>query len=225
MDDFLILKLDGPLQAWGRESYEGLRPSELFPGRSALLGLLGACLGIERDDTAGQGELASSVNFAVRVDAVLCPLTNKPLRRQKLTDYHTVQNAREAYRGLKSHDTIQTWREYWQNSRYTVVVWLKEEAKYSLTEIQTAIQKPVYTPVLGRKSCPLARPLYETIIKAESCESALLMVEPLCGTIYSDVPLSNSKTLRVRDVPIVHQPRKFASRTVYMQAQGVSHAS
>ena len=225
MEEFLILKLDGPLQAWGRESYEGLRPSELFPGRSSLLGLLGACLGIDRDDQVGQGKLAGSVNFAVRVDVVLCPFTSKPLRRQKLTDYHTVQNAREDYRGLKSHETIQTWREYWQDSRYTVVVWLKEGASYALDELRAAIQKPVYAPVLGRKSCPIARPLFESSIKAESCESALLMVEPAGGTIYSDVQLSNSKELRVRDVPIVHQPRQFASRTVYMQAQRGGHAS
>lgn len=225
MEEFLILKLDGPMQAWGRSTYEGLRPSELFPGRSALLGLLGACLGVDRDDQTGQGKLARSVNFAVRVDAVLCPLSSKPLRRQKLTDYHTVQNARQEYRGLKSHETIQTWREYWQDSRYTVVIWLKEGAEYSLDEFCQAVQKPVYAPVLGRKSCPIARPLYEARIRAESCESALLMVEPVGGTIYSDLPLSNGKELRVRDVPIVHKPRQFASRTVYMQSQGGHHAS
>jgi CRISPR system Cascade subunit CasD len=226
MDDFLILKLDGPMQAWGRESYEGLRPSELFPGRSSLLGLLGACLGIDRDDQYGQSKLAYSVNFAVRVDAVLCPFTRKPLRRQKLTDYHTVLDARKEYRGLTPQkDSIQTWREYWQDSRYTVVVWLKENAEYSLDTIRNAIQKPVYAPVLGRKSCPIARPLYEASIQADSCESAFLMVEPLGGTIYSDVPLNKHKELRVRDVPIVHQPRQFASRTVYMQSQGEGDVS
>ena len=68
MREYLILKLQSPMQAWGRETFEGLRPSELFPGRSALLGLLGACLGVDRTDRLHQQSLASSVAFAVRVD-------------------------------------------------------------------------------------------------------------------------------------------------------------
>lgn len=225
MQDFLILQLNGPLQSWGRESYEGFRPSELFPGRSALLGIIAACLGIERIDQQSQADLARSVLFAVRVDTVKDD-RGKPLRRQKLTDYHTVLDARKEYRGLASQkDTIQTWREYWQDSRYTVAVWSTDTPVYSLERIRDALKKPVFTPVLGRKSCPIARPLLEASIKADGCESALLMVEPLGGTIYSDVPLGHHKELRVRDVPIAHQPRQFASRVVYMQAQGGDHVS
>ena len=62
MRDYLILKLQGPMQAWGRESFEGLRPSELFPGRSALIRFAGACLGVERIDQKRQQALAGSVS-------------------------------------------------------------------------------------------------------------------------------------------------------------------
>ena len=146
MNDYLILKLQGPMQAWGRESFEGLRPSELFPGRSALIGLLGACLGIDRIDQKQQQALAGSVRFAVRVDQ----------QGQKMTDYHTVKNAREDYRGLKSHDTIQTWREYWQDACYTVAVWSTDNADIALADIAKAVKHPLYTPVLGRRSCPIS---------------------------------------------------------------------
>jgi CRISPR system Cascade subunit CasD len=196
MREHLILKLQGPMQAWGRESFEGLRPSELFPGRSALLGLLGACLGVERNNQKQQQALTGSVSFAVRVDK----------QGQKMTDYHTVKNAREDYRGLKSHDTIQTWREYWQDACYTVA------------DIAQAIKQPIYTPVLGRRSCPLARPLFETTLFAESALSALAQIGSNQGAIYSEEDSVGAISLKKRDVPIIHQPRQFASRMVFMTA-------
>lgn len=214
MKDYLVLKLQSPLQAWGRESFEGLRPSELYPGRSALLGLLGACLGVERNDQDAQHRLASSIYFAVRVDQ----------QGQKLTDYHTVKDARVEYSGLKSHETIQTWREYWQDAKYTVVAWLADEATLTLNDLEQAIQKPRYTPVLGRRSCPLTRPLYETKVLARTALDALSLVEPLGGTIYSDEFSEDARPLKKRDVPIIQQPRQFASRMVYMsRGEGGRH--
>jgi len=212
MREHLILKLQGPMQAWGRESFEGLRPSELFPGRSALLGLLGACLGVDRNDQNRQQALAGSVSFAVRVDK----------QGQKMTDYHTVKNAREDYRGLKSHDTIQTWREYWQDACYSVAVWNNADAVVLLAEIAQAVKQPIYTPVLGRRSCPLARPLFETLLSAESALSALAQVGRNQGSVYSEENSAGAIPLKKRDVPIIHQPRQFASRTLFMTA-GESH--
>lgn len=216
MRDYLILKLQGPMQAWGRESFEGLRPSELFPGRSALLGLLGACLGIDRIDREGLQALASSVSFAVRVDH----------QGQKMTDYHTVKNAREDYRGLKSHDTIQTWREYWQDALYTAAVWSNANATLSLDRIEHALKKPLYTPVLGRRSCPLARPLLDTRVSAESALAALALSGVTGGTVYSEEFTDNAIPIKKRDTPIIHQPRQFASRTLYMSnGQGGEYVS
>lgn len=206
MREHLILKLQGPMQAWGRESFEGLRPSELFPGRSALLGLLGACLGVERADQKQQQALAGSILFAVRVDK----------QGQKMTDYHTVKNAREDYRGLKSHDTIQTWREYWQDACYTVAVWNNAGVVVSLADIAQAVKQPIYTPVLGRRSCPLARPLFESLLLAESALAALAQIGNNQGVIYSEEDSAGAISLKKRDVPIIHQPRQFASRIVFM---------
>ncbi|MCG8536322.1 MAG: type I-E CRISPR-associated protein Cas5/CasD [Pseudomonadales bacterium] len=211
MKDYLVLKLVGPMQAWGRESFEGLRPSEVFPGRSALLGLLGACLGIDRSDQDAQHSLAKSVSFAVRVDQ----------QGQKMTDYHTVKDARVEYSGLKSHDTIQTWREYWQDAKYTVVIWLSPNAPITLENLESAIGKPKYTPVLGRRSCPLSRPLYEAKVSAQSALDALSLIEPAQGTIYSEEYTEHARPLKKRDVPIIQQPRQFASRIVFMsRSQG-----
>ncbi|MBV1952624.1 MAG: type I-E CRISPR-associated protein Cas5/CasD [Cycloclasticus sp.] len=215
MREFLILKLQGPLQAWGKETFEGLRPSELFPGRSVLLGLLGACLGVDRTDKAGLQALASSVAFAVRVDQKIDEYGHK-INMQKMTDYHTVKNARVHYQGLKSHETIQTWREYWQDACYTVAIWSQEQAAISLSDIEKAIKQPVYTPFLGRRSCPITRPLFETKMQAETALMALAQNSEITMTIYSEEYSNNAREIRVRDVPIIHQPRQFASRKVFM---------
>ncbi len=216
MNDYLLLKLQSPLQAWGRESFEGLRPSELFPGRSALLGLLGACLGIDRTEQIEQTNLAASTLFAVRVDQ----------QGQKMTDYHTVKNARKDYKGLKSHETIQTWREYWQDARYTVAIWSSESTSISLQQIENAIKRPIYTPTLGRRSCPLARPLFDKRIQAESSYAALSAVDVGGKVIYSEEYSSDAIPIRKRDNPIIHQPRQFASRMIYMRnVEGVAHVS
>lgn len=226
MKDYLILKLQGPMQAWGRESFEGLRPSELFPGRSALLGLLGACLGIDRLDQERQQALAGSLLFAVRIDQVFDKNSGKPIATQKMTDYHTVKDARDDYRGLKSHDTIQTWREYWQDACYTVAIWANGNAAISLDAVEQAVQRPLYTPVLGRRSCPLARPLFQQRLTAESALAALTLSGESSGTIYSEEASDGAIPIKKRDVPIIHQPRQFASRMLYMSANpGVQHVS
>lgn len=211
MNEYLILKLQGPMQAWGEHSFEGLRPSGNIPTRSALLGLLGACLGIARNKPDQLQALADSLGFAVRRDDRF-PMV-------KITDYHTVQDARVEYSGLKKHETIQTWREYLLDAQYTLAVWNHDRALVSLDNLETAVKYPVFTPYLGRRSCPLSRPLFEKRIQAENTWEALRYVEPEGGVIFSD-EAGNVRMIRVRDVPIIHQPRQFASRNLYIYGGG-----
>ncbi len=128
--------------------------------------------------------------------------------------------------GLKSHDTIQTWREYWQDAFYTVAIWMNDEATISLDDIEQAVKRPVYTPVLGRRSCPLARPLFDARVSADSALSALALSGETGGTVYSEEFTDNAIPMKKRDVPIIHQPRQFASRTLYLSNwQGGQHVS
>ncbi len=210
MRDFLILKLQGPMQAWGEHTFEGLRPSGNFPTRSGILGLLGACLGIRRTELDRLRGLAGSVGIAVRRDE------RKDRRIMKITDYHTVKDARVEYSGLKSHETIQTWREYLLDARFTAAIWNHEGAVISLDTIEEAVKKPFFTPFLGRRSCPLTRPLFEKRLTADDPINALRKIEPHSGTIYSDEGAEDTRRLRVRDVPIVRQPRQFTDRNVFV---------
>ena len=218
MGDFLILKLHGPMQAWGEHTFEGNRPSANFPTRSGLLGLLGACLGIQRNKRENLQALADSIGMAVRVDERCVTRMDGAIRRlkiEKITDYHTIKDAREDYTGLKSHDTIQTWREYLFDAEFTVVLWNQPNAVLSLDELEKAVKRLYFTPYLGRRSCPITRPLFQTRLEASDVLEALTAVAPHGGTVYSEEK-ADVRMKRVRDVPLINQPRQFAARNLYI---------
>jgi CRISPR system Cascade subunit CasD len=210
MRDFLILKLHGPMQAWGEHTFEGLRPSGNFPTRSGILGLLGACLGIRRNQSERLQELADSISIAVRQDE------RQDRRILKITDYHTVKDARIEYAGLKSHETIQTWREYILDAHFTVALWNQPSAVIRLDDIESAVKHPIFTPYLGRRCCPLTRPLFEKRLLAANPRDGLREIAPHAGTIYSEEGDETMRRFRVRDVPLVRQPRQFAGRNIFV---------
>lgn len=216
MTDFLIIKLHGPMQAWGEHTFEGLRPSANFPTRSGVLGLLGACLGIRRNEPERLQQLADSIGIAVRVD-------ERDFRIVKITDYHTVRDARKEYVGLKSHETIQTWREYLLDAHFSIALWSHPNAAITLEDLETALRKPYFAPYLGRRSCPITRPLFEKRFEASNVQEALKTIAPYKGTIYSDEGDETVRRFRVRDVPIIRQPRQFAARNLYVY--GGEHVS
>ena len=61
----LLLRLQGPMQAWGVQSRFGVRDTGREPSKSGLIGLLCAALGRERE--APLDDLAS-LNMGVRID-------------------------------------------------------------------------------------------------------------------------------------------------------------
>jgi CRISPR system Cascade subunit CasD len=224
MARFLILRLDGPMQAWGTHTYEDYRPSNLFPTRSALVGLLGACLGIDRGDRKSLDLLAQSLDFTVRVDRMgwrpersegHCQVKKTPV---KMTDYHTVLEARRANRSPKPGETIETRREYLFDASFTVAVGERRDAGLGLDSIAAALKKPVYTPFLGRRSCPITRPLFfEECQEAANGKEALENTPVADGTIYAEsMELANNQRFLMRDVPHYGRHRSFGTRTVFI---------
>jgi len=224
---FLILRLDGPMQSWGTHTYEDYRPSNLFPTRSGLVGLLAACLGIERSDHVSLRALAQGIDITVRVD-------QKPWRPEKeesnhygkktplkSTDYHTVLEARRANRDPKKGETIETRREYLFDGSFTVALAEKRGYFYSLDTIAAHLEKPVYTPSLGRRSCPIARPLFfDEWMEAANGKEALEATPVAGGTIYAEsMEVVNNQRLLIRDVPEHGHYRSFATRVVFIHSK------
>ncbi|MDP1903984.1 MAG: type I-E CRISPR-associated protein Cas5/CasD [Pseudomonadota bacterium] len=213
MPRYLILKLDGPMQAWGGHTFEDFRPSHLFPTRSGLLGLIGACMGIDRQDAAVLATLAESLEFTVRADQLP---GRTPL---KLLDFHTVQAARKVDGSVNKNPVVSR-REYLFDAAFTVALGERSGGAVNLDTVAAAIKRPRYTPTLGRRSCPLSRPLYEGWAEADDAKAALRQLSG-GGVIYAEgEALANNRPLQIRDVPMHTRKRQFGTRQVYVHAEG-----
>lgn len=209
MPKYLIIRLQGMMQSWGKHTYEDYRPSELFPTRSALTGLLAACLGIEREDAQSLSQLDTSYRYTVRQDQRSYPL-------QRIFDYHTIKESIKATGAIRT-DPIQSYREYLYDAHFTVALSVKPDSDLTLVQLQEALQKPIFTPYLGRRSCPVTAPLYGGQIEASDALTALAFTPPGKGTIYSEEYQSNN-ILLVRDQGRYGRIRQFDTRQVFIHA-------
>lgn len=172
MQPHLVFTLTAALGSMGDLAGHERRGSLDWPGRSAIIGLLGAALGLRREDDFSALE---GLGIAVAVfDAGAV-----------LRDYHTVEtvpsaavklaNSRpEALRiagKLKTNTTI-TLRDYRGGALYGVAV-----RGEGLEALKAALERPGFVPYLGRKSCPLAAPMGARIVEAEGPEAALAHVQ------------------------------------------------
>jgi len=173
--EYLLFRLYGPLSSWGEIAVGESRHTASYPGKSALLGLLAAAIGIRRDDEAKQSALAEEYQLAVKVIS-----TGHLLR-----DYHTTQVAdsvggftyrtrrEELIIGNDRLGTILSSREYRCDALSVIAVRALDGAPYSLQELCNALLKPKFHLYLGRKSCPLAAPLNPRIREARGFGQAL----------------------------------------------------
>jgi CRISPR system Cascade subunit CasD len=173
MKEYLVFRLYGPMASWGQAAVGGDRPTGVQPSRSALLGLLGAALGIKRDEEARLRELQESVLVAVKH---CFPTT-------LMRDYHTTQvpsaNQKVVHYTRKSElseaklNTILSSRDYRCDGLWVVSITIKDGSEMDLQQLQNALLQPAYPLYLGRKSCPLALPLMPKIVQEKSLKSAL----------------------------------------------------
>ena len=176
MREHLVFLLSAPLGSFGSYAGHERRGSGLFPMRSAMLGLIGAALGIERTDTDGQAALRS---YSVAVQSFQ--------RTMPLRDYHTVQAVPTARakkpatrksaleRAGRNTTTIITTRDYRCDVLFGAALWGR--GRWSLAQIADFLQRPAFTLYLGRKSCPLTSPVNPQIVKTESPVDALSSIE------------------------------------------------
>ncbi|KGM28861.1 type I-E CRISPR-associated protein Cas5/CasD [Photorhabdus akhurstii] len=184
MKAYLVFRLYGPMASWGQPAVGGERPTELYPGRSAILGLLGAALGIRRDDESELAKLQKSVLIAIK----------QTVPGSLMRDYHTTQvpthNSNVVHQNRKSElrsdrlNTILSNRDYRCDGIWIVAITLTEHTGFTLEQLRDALLKPVFILHLGRKSCPLALPLCPKLITSSALKTALDI--PFPPLIHSD---------------------------------------
>ena len=134
----ILLKFSGPLQSYGTSSYFQTRYTDYYPSKSAVLGLLAACLGYRRDEEEKLREL-STLKFAVRIDQ----------QGGLLKDYHIAVTDKEI---VEKPQTYVTNRYYLEDALFVVAISGKDELVDTLIK---AIQSPYFQPFMGRRSLPV----------------------------------------------------------------------
>lgn len=173
MNAYLVFRLYGPLASWGTPAVGGDRHTGVQPTRSALLGLLAAGVGIERDKEEALQALQKSVQLAVK----------QTVPSSLMRDYHTAQVpthsskithfTRKSELEVDSLNTILSSRDYRCDGVWIVAVSLTSQASFTLEQLQQGLLKPVYGLYLGRKSCPLAVPVLPRIVEVKRLKDAL----------------------------------------------------
>ncbi len=174
MAQFLTFALVAPLASFGAIAVGERRPTWDRPARSAILGLLGACLGLEREDDAAQTALAADYGLAL-----LCYAPGR-----LLADYHTAQvpptrgkrhfATRAEELAAPDLATILSRRDYRTGTWHLAALWARGPApRWTLEDIAAAMEAPGFVPYLGRKACPLGLPLAPALDDAPGPGAAL----------------------------------------------------
>jgi len=222
MTDFLVVQLAAPLAAFGNAPGNVERKTLDRPTRSALIGLAGAALGVERQDADANERLASSFSTASRT---LCA-------GQLLRDFHTyesIQRSKEVYRtradalARGTRNVSITRRDYRSGGWWLGAYAQRHGACVTLEMLAEAFRAPAFTLYLGRKSCSLSRPLVPKIVAEADIVLAFARYAqfenlPVKGLIAVDedlLPAGRSDFLRrnmVRDDPRSRSTWQFGMR-------------
>ena len=214
----LLLKLAGPLQAWGVESKFDERRTLNFPTKSGVIGMVAAALGRSREESV---EYLSKLKFGVRVDR----------EGELLQDYHTA----------KGKNMYVTKRYYLADAIF--LAGLESDDQKFLAQIETALKNPAFPLYLGRRSCVPTQPLVlgvretdlltalynEPWLLPEWRQKKCTASERKLRIITDDTKNINDSDAILRDVPVsfnrVH--REFIWRNVmeheYVQMQATEH--
>lgn len=134
----ILLKFAGPLQSWGTDSHFETRQTDLYPSKSAVIGLIAASFGYRRYEDEKIKKL-NELKFAVRIDQ----------QGNLLRDYHTAQKYQD---NGKFERTYVTNRYYIEDAIFVVA--LSHSNDQFVDVIYDNLQTPYLQTFMGRRSCP-----------------------------------------------------------------------
>jgi len=175
MPRFLTFAPAAPMASFGAIAVGERRSGWDRPARSAVLVLIGACLGLAREDDAEQECLAEGYSVAL--------LCHAPGRL--LADYHATQvpSARRDRRfatraeelGEPELNISLSRRDHRNGAWHLGAVRGRDGTpRWTLEDLAAAMRRQIFVPYLGRKSCPLGLRLGPRIEEADDVISALM---------------------------------------------------
>jgi len=143
MSSVLLMRLQGPMQAWGTQSLFPVRDTARYPTRSGVIGLLCCALGKPRD-----GDLSEfgPLRLGVRADhpGVV------------MKDFQTAQEVYKAGGGVSDNPSISS-RYYLSDAVFLVGI---EGADVQLRGYYEALRHPRWLLYLGRRAFPPSKPVW-----------------------------------------------------------------
>ena len=170
---YLLLWLEGPLQAWGHDSRFGRRDTLDFPSKSGVLGMLCCALGAggeQRELLARLADLDMQLLAYTPADKQGHTTPCLPLLR----DFHMVGSGYDdadpwqsllipkTSEGKKAvgGGTKMTYRYYLQDMAFAVALQVPADEAEAMAQ---ALQNPVWDVYLGRKACVPTELVYQGV--------------------------------------------------------------
>ena len=217
----LVLRLEGPLQAWGSDSQYSRRNTGLIPTKSAIAGMCCAAHGFRRGSREEESFLAEFRVLSMTAIAIpripkkksKAETNGKALTVRRLQDFHTVQNTKTAEGKMK--DCHITNRQYLSDASFGVL--FAGDAAF-LEKLALALANPVWGMWLGRKCCIPSAPILAGI--RESREDALKLLlgdaplESFTRQVDVDTFAAGGDTLADVPVSFTSNRRLFSPRRV-----------
>lgn len=158
MTAMILFTLWAPMAAMGDVAVGERRAAFDRPGRSAVMGLIAAALGLQREDDDGHSALDAGYALALQV---LSP-------GGLLQDYHTVQApvarkgavwpTRAAALAADKVETLLSLRDYRADPVVTVALVARQDPRWPPSAVAAALLRPAFALYFGRKACPLGLP-------------------------------------------------------------------
>lgn len=165
MIDVLLLRFDAPLMSFGGPMVDNRGPTDPFPGRSLVCGLLGNALGWEHADKAALTALQARLRVASRADRageLLSDFQTVDLGQEHLSRPMWTTRGRTEHRdgGTAATATHIRYRRYWADRVQTLAVSLEpSDERPDVDVLVTALSFPARPLFLGRKPCLPSRPI------------------------------------------------------------------
>lgn len=166
---YLLLWLEGPLQAWGYDSKFSLRLTAPFPTKSGVIGIILAAMGRGGEEV----ELLSKINH---LNHYVYSFRSESYPVASLEDFQVVGNGYstkgwESFMIPRKRDggfavgggAKLTYRHYILDAAFSVIAEIPDDLA---SAVSAALQSPVWPIFLGRRTCIPSKPVFRGIFSS-----------------------------------------------------------
>ncbi|AOG03433.1 type I-E CRISPR-associated protein Cas5/CasD [Bosea sp. RAC05] len=166
----LLIRLESPLMAFGREAIDQNGPTRAHPDASMLTGLLANALGYDRTEAERHQRLQDRMTFAVRLDRPGSELRDFQTAQLAKADTgwttHGVPEGRRGGGGTYESPHIR-YRHYLADASLVVSIALSDaDEAPTVDEVADALRQPARPIFIGRKPCVPSAPLLIGVVEA-----------------------------------------------------------